>query len=442
MNQLLSQTFNYGNIINLIETGLISSTDILEYIINHTDKNDTRFFIAYSLLCQNENPMAHYINGFHFLYYVNSIPEYSVIYVVRGGKMELPISTIEDRGSVSSLIGISIINFHTNAEFRKKMSIILNLEILNHMSSFKEPDIHLALMANYNNLNSLMIKSNIRKTEYQKMVINIDNFSLMQNIKSDNLIKYVCNRCKYLLQNANLYFEIIKPKYSEIISLALKKEQELNKELVSFLVENFKDLVNSEITNFSDLALKIYNYPLILQAYLLGFDIYSAMPTKEMIIDSLNLLSSEGEEKYIQRINNYNKKRLKLIMPNGKIYELEKNTDVLENNIYDYNIIDLIGYIDNKHYYVFSRPEFQNLLQTKKHLYTQTQIPDMILSMIMLKIQQASNNNLPVCNTIPEYYNMIKNNTEINNATTNNTYENLLYRFTPMELFSSILGVN
>ena len=408
--ELLREAIEHGSVFNVIKEGKVSTSDILETILKFPKLDDPRLTRAYRAACTLENPDKHYLKGIHFLSRVSDYPDYGAIFLASNGNIEAPIEYGSTQSNkIVSVITRSVMKFHTDGEFRRRIMISCGKDPQqdNGVSScYQLDDIKLAIQFRSPMVKTFMVASSFRDNSLGSIVVENDAFEYFDAQRSTIMLSQLITRCIYLKTNTKMYWEKVTPEYKRFVEKRLNgNSRSLTRDGLRELHSIFPTLVDERLLTFSELAFHIYFLDLLQRAYILGYPIHTGLPKETDVMKALNNLSEWGIEKYVASIADYNRGRLKLVLPGtfgGEELEPEKDTNVMEMSIYEYNLFDTIAYNDNGHYYVFTRLEFPSLLKEKKHLYTRTILPANIILDINQRLKFASDMKLPKCETIGE----------------------------------------
>jgi hypothetical protein len=124
----------------------------------------------------------------------------------------------------------------------------------------------------------------------------------------------------------------------------------------------------------------------IVDAYKLGFPLELGEPTDEWVINAKAKLERLGERTYYTIISENNKIKIAGLLNAGITLHDE---DTMTESIYHYNSFDLIPSLENGHLYVYTRPEWQWILENKICPFSRTPIPDIVIQTIQLRTKMA-----------------------------------------------------
>lgn len=148
--------------------------------------------------------------------------------------------------------------------------------------------------------------------------------------------------------------------------------------------------------NCNDFARKILNYGCDIAGYILGFPVHYHTPTDDQLHLALNRLNELKREEYAKTIVNYGKQLFSADIPFSVNKPIFSNTDdVIFENINNYSPFDIVSYRDGDYIYRFTRPEFDNLLKSKKNHWTNDWLPKAVLATILSRVSTAKELKLP-----------------------------------------------
>ena len=135
-----------------------------------------------------------------------------------------------------------------------------------------------------------------------------------------------------------------------------------------------------------------------LSTYILGLPLHLGVPGPKTIYKSLCLLKRLGVEQYTRHMCIQGSH---LILPtyHGELLERHQtciDTDFSGIRFEDYGPFDRISYIEDDHYFEFTRPHFNGIINTKQNPYTKKPIngSDLLVEML-IRQNMASNSKLP-----------------------------------------------
>ena len=417
---LLREAIEHGSVFNVLKSETVTAKNILEAILEFQTLDDHRLTQAYRAACTLLHPNEHYINDIHFLAKVQDCSDYGAIFLASEGNIELPVNReAKYSDKIVTVITRSVMKFHTDGSFRRRIMIACGRDPQQHdsgiTSCYQLDDIQLAICFRSPLVKTFMVASTFRDENIGKVVVENDAFEYFDAQRSTIMLGQLIARCTYLKGKTSAYWEKVAPDYKRYIEKRLGgSSRSLSRTSLRELHGVFPTLVDERLLTFSELAFLIYFMDPLHRAYVLGYPIQYGLPLEIEIMQALNRLSELGIEKYIAELVEYNRERLKLRLPgvfNTTALEPEKDTDVMEMCVYEYNPFDTIAYNDNGHYYIFTRPEFASLLKSKKHLYTQTILPANIVLDIQQRMKFATEMRLPEPRTVTDFLSQIEEKT-------------------------------
>lgn len=249
---------------------------------------------------------------------------------------------------------------------------------------------------------------------YKKLVanytvwINSDYLVPLDDIKFDFYEKNLLNRCKFMKLTAPLYWEgVAKSLYQELINKNISEESfEWTYRDIDLYKELFPDVLPESIVNISKFKLNMKTLPPVLQAYILGYPIHEYIPSEEIIEQSIDLVDKIGSEKYSNLIEERNRKMvysqpctLSVSIP-SEIFNVGNEKDAMLEEVWKYNMFDVVRCYEGKHVYHFTRPEFVNILTNKKNIWTNKIIHTTVLYEMEARNRMALAYALPAASTI------------------------------------------
>lgn len=414
MEALLHETINHGSLASLWEThGSPSPADVLVYIASQKNINDSALFRAYRIVCNKLSPREQYLpDGIHFLARVQQIPEYGAICLCFESQPEiipeLPIDkNNRDSEKVATVLSRALVKLHVDASFRFQ-SMLMAGQKPPRYACLQTSDIKLAIEFGSPHIKLFLTDTgSLLETDLSNALLNNDAFSYLEYYRDSFSLNQIIGRCSYLKTKAPRYWSHIDKKYGKLLEYRISKEnnRSMARATLQEVHDLFPSLIDERLLSFSDLALKIYSLEPYQRAYYLGFPIHLGLPIESDVMEALGRLSVQGPEKYLSDISLYNQKSLQISLPfrEGPLIP-ELDCDFMTESIYGYNLFDVVPYVDNGHYYIFTRVEFSSMLKNKRHIYTRNLLPDHFLSEITLREIMAKNLGLPDPVTLEQLY--------------------------------------
>lgn len=191
---------------------------------------------------------------------------------------------------------------------------------------------------------------------------------LLENvIFEEKEIEVLLKRVKHLSSSAPIYFrEVASPYYKEFLEGNLYYSQA--QKFAFYQVINLeKDPLN-------------YNLDLFcreLRNYLLGFPPEQVISTRNILVENIEEYAQLVRERNIANSPRTN------YLGETLIYSNEENT--LCQDVFSYSPQDILYFINGKHCFVFTRPEFQILIDKRKNFYTNEDLPAFLLTDLSCK---------------------------------------------------------
>lgn len=198
-----------------------------------------------------------------------------------------------------------------------------------------------------------------------------------------------------------LYWEKTKYKQEQLLKdifiHRLAPIQPLPLPLIKQLQELFPSLFPPWTQDLTPLTWNLYQRPVIIAGYLLGYPIHLQNPTQAELQSLLLSLSQEGIDNYIALFEEKHKRHLAEInspLISGDTYEEVNTEDTLQETIYSYSPFDVYYLNEGGKRYYFTRPEFKYLRKNKKNIWTNVKLPLCDLQMIKYRHSLAKDLSL------------------------------------------------
>lgn len=168
----------------------------------------------------------------------------------------------------------------------------------------------------------------------------------------------------------------------------------------------FPSIVNPRLLEYSTLAFNISLLATDLAGYVLGFPIQTGLPSAGQIANALDQLEKMGLKAYAASIAKY--VRASQLPLSITPFESENKAticneeDVLMVKADKYSPFDVVVYRSGEHIFRFTRPEFSNLLKTKKNPWNNEEIPHSVLATIAARHAASKDMGLPKSKTLKE----------------------------------------
>ena len=168
----------------------------------------------------------------------------------------------------------------------------------------------------------------------------------------------------------------------------------------------FPSIVNPKLLEYSTLAFNISLLATDLAGYVLGFPIQTGLPSAAQIATALEQLEKMGLKAYAASIAKY--VRASQLPLSTTPFESENKAticneeDVLMVKADKYSPFDVVVYRSGEHIFRFTRPEFSNLLKTKKNPWNNEEIPYSVLATISARHAASKDMGLPKSKPLKE----------------------------------------
>ena len=177
--------------------------------------------------------------------------------------------------------------------------------------------------------------------------------------------------------------------------------------------------------------------PRYLTAYLLGFPIISSdVPNDKNLSQSIEKVLDIGFDKYWQNLSENTEKIINLRSMGiicGNNIEKDKIQDLTYTSVNEYNLDDIFMLFNEGVFYVFTYPEFEDLIRNERNPYNRSNIPILAPLLSSIKFKKKVKRQLgyryldvDLNSTISENFNLIKEKivNEIDLNSTVNNYHN------------------
>lgn len=155
---------------------------------------------------------------------------------------------------------------------------------------------------------------------------------------------------------------------------------------------------------------KFHYYSSIKRAYVLGFPIHLYTPD-ENTINEAHIQYCENSDNYLAGITERNKEYfnsiINMLYPHKKCelgvdIILRNPENVLMESIYDYNVCDLVYYFELNNLYVFTRDEWDHLLNSETNPWTNLKLPYIVIKQIEERIAILKTYDIGNCKTVSD----------------------------------------
>jgi len=417
MDNRVAQVINHGSALLALEKNFITLEDLLQYLESTPCSENT--VIAYRAACIFKNPNEHYIEGHHFLSGVKD-PHYGAIFMCSGGNVETKIyqdSSVTDQ--IWLCLGSSFMKMQNDKNFEQKIKIICDRSDVS--ANFILESIPILFKTNSTNLIKKILLWTLQTIDnHLESIINSDSLTYLttdklQRKKHAKLFHLLLSRAETLINSAPLYWaHVIKDCYKNLFDqiIEIKDLEGTTTQDALKLEAIYPGIFKVPIDKLSDLAYRIFTYPLHIQSYLLGFPLHFGIPYQQCTIENkLIYLSTVGKEKYVEEFKKTEETTERSLFQVLGCPELQiRNTkDVLENEVYEYNSFDRLYLINGVNVYYFVRPEFENILKTNENIWTREKLPIHWTLQVLARQKMAKELNLPKPGTLNELLTKLEN---------------------------------
>lgn len=435
---------NNGSVFEALKFEYVKVGDVLEYLLHlGPQKVSHNTMIAYKAVCKNSPPQQQYVEDDFFILKTNS-EEYIAIYMLIYRDKYLQDLSNDVKLKIAQKTSKILQKLYEPNEQIKHIHLIcgtgqLQLNDISPEGKYTLDMKTAKLIVKARSeiyINSFMrcIYTNLKILDkYKKLFIECDYYPLLNTHKYSDLEHDILEHCETVKTKHKHYWENVAMPYWKLIitdNVDTHKPTMPKKTLNKYNIL-FPDLFGDNFAKMSDLLYNIKLLPKNLQCYILGFPIHHYNPNIEQIQECLSLLEKNGKEKYIEKIQEKNITYLDSMdqVITNSACQTDINVGNEENTLYEkiqsYNIFDIICYYTDKHKYYLTRPEFNNIIETGKNPYTNTEIPDTVLHFIKSRAQLAKIYKLPPSNTIYELLLSVENGSIFNSLKDEESKENI-----------------
>ena len=227
---------------------------------------------------------------------------------------------------------------------------------------------------------------------------------------NETLINIIIDRAIWLKDKAPMYYtNVAYTIYHKVVTELYKNKHLINVDpsMLSTIDSIFPDIIDPKILKYSkspDLfCYKISLLTHLTAGYILGFPVQNMIPTDDQISHSLDYIGCHGLDLYIQHIQT---NIIKTYIPTMPIEcgtgTYSNETDVILEDINDYSPFDIVAYQVGSHIYRFTRPEFPQILKSKKNPWTNEWLPPTILYLIRSRLDASEELEFPSSRPLKE----------------------------------------
>jgi hypothetical protein len=202
-------------------------------------------------------------------------------------------------------------------------------------------------------------------------------------------------RCYYVKVNSPNYFYKLKKEYNKILeNFDDKTFEKLSIEKIKKSYYAFPEYFSSLIPSLDEKWIRLAVYPLVVRAYILGFDINKYIPTRYEVDEEFNKLLKIGVDEYCKQ-----NKKYAYNLDETQEYEIMNPEDTICENPMDYNQFDRYDYLDKNKVYRFTRPEFKRILEDGLNFWNKCELPKNVLDTMKMRNIIATTLRLPPSDT-------------------------------------------
>lgn len=359
LHNKIKQTVEYGSVALALETKYFTIKNLLHWLVLEPFSDKTE--IAYFILCNNLHPNHHFLdNGDHFIY-VNI--EY--IKVARIFNLDIGLMININGGIMTPSI--------LNSISKEKLKIDEDSPKMKYLSLLKicrsnDRDYTRQNLTNLYRVRKFDFINYLTDDEINKSLVESDWIERFRY--NDNLIGYIIEHVKLLKDKAiNYYNDCIQQEYFKVVKKLYDSKllYKLSREELILFNDLFPNIINIDVLGYNNLGFKLSQMSNELSGYLLGFPIHQMVPDDKQIQLQIKSLIELGIDKYVENVKEYTKKTNSVSLSFSTETNIINTTDVLTEDIDNYLPFDIVTYQVGNNIYRFTRPEFENLLETKKN---------------------------------------------------------------------------
>ena len=387
-NEKINKLVFYGNVWLALEISYICVAELASWLKDYpfeaNSDNVNDILVAYRAVCAYDLKLAETLSG--------KCAEFAWIY-----RLSSPLESLK-KCSLENEI--------------KKPNNLYNLYIISdRLPPMKEPlsdDKNELLLKSRSHI--LLIGSFNNDESYPIFSVKHDYIEMLRLYNINVYLPRIFERASFLREKAIDYFEFVfLPTYSSFLrdNLIFEKLSYADAKKVMDIFPDTLPEGMAKILRLTTYPALIYNlkYRLTMEqrAYVLGFPIHLGNPSEEQVDSAIDKLRDIGIDNYSNYIYERNKKYINNCLPhwndNDQIANFE---NMLKDKVFEYNLIDTIFYKNNKHVYVFNRPEFVYIIRERLNIYTNLPIPEQIYKTAFIRLHLGQSLNLPCPLTILE----------------------------------------
>lgn len=393
----VEQALKFGSIALALMHKFVTPSEILDHILNIACTEMT--MLAYKFVCELIPPNLQYCSdNWHFLV---KKPEYAPIAMAFDLDIDIGNRNVDPSDTILPNIIYKLNEFRNDTGLINLLRLILRGEAT---SSYVKTKLHLVIQMR-------ILPSDIDDTsrEHNNMLLQGDLLNKIDMFDFD--LDQLVSRITVLKDGAPDYYKMIEPLYHNFFQALYHNMKYTDPSVLQELNIMFPKIISHNILQYSKFtkAIDISCYKLSFMnvnvaGYILGLPIHEICITKDHITASLQILSAQGLDTYIQNIQHSVETLCEPKLEFLKIPEQQycNDMDVMMYAIVEYGLFDIVWYRAGAHIYRFTRPEYEQILKSKKNPWTNEIVPESVLHMIIARISMATSLELPQARTVRE----------------------------------------
>ena len=382
----IRESVDVGSVFLALDANFFTAQALLKWLTTQTINE--RRQVAYKAVCTKIHPNQQYLDDtFHFL---TKKPGYTFIAIGFGLLVEIPDQNIEGvTNPVLAHVCDALVEMSASANIRRLSGLILAGQ---GSASYLQSKLVTCFRArNFPHLR------NLSGHEYNIALVEADYTSKFRY--NEKLAGLIIRRIAKLHKEAPIYYSGVAYKAYHKIGVKLNKDKlltQLTRDELTTFNTFFPNVIDQKILGYSDLAYKIALLGNDVAGYILGFPVQNIIPNEDQIHQSIQELTDLGPDKYADHIKQYVVSTYTPILPfSQQTVTYSNDADVLMEDINNYAPFDIISYQTGSHMYRFTRPEFDQLSESKKNPWTNDWLPPTVLSTIKARVDASKELGLP-----------------------------------------------
>lgn len=408
----VNQTMEFGSVTEALYANFITTENIMEYLLDNPNPTDCLGkaklvkLLAYRAVCLLDNEQI--VRGRHFLSQTDDelyVGIFAMTYCVGDSTKSSYSLTKSDMGVKRKIDNILFKIYHE--ELPDFLYYICDVNV-------EEMDFSEQVMFSI---------ADARSTKYQAKYweflidhpfpfVQADYLAPLQYMDSDEYDEYLINRAIMLWKKAPLYWEyVVKSLYRGCLKTYVDIERpSQEKHVIEFYEFLFPGLFKQEILKLSDLSLRLRSLPLMWSEYILGVPVHLWSASRLQIDNTISLIDADLE-KFLEQKSKDNESFILSQLEFLGEYKLVNQKDSLLESVWDYNLADVVYYVDKNceipHVFMFTKPEFDTLLKDKKNFYNKSPLTGNFLK--ELTYREGITSILPDCCIIRDLIRKVEN---------------------------------